>query len=431
MANDSFALGFSPPHPAERLILPSLAFVGLLLLVFVGLDAFSPPLLVSQFGGVMETSRGDTLRQVFYLSVFGLTVLGAAQRRGFRALGAVPPLMGLLLLWCVMSALWAGEPGVALRRAGLEVILVLSLLLSVDTIGADRAFKLLRIVLAGVLLVNWVSIPLVATAKHLPGEVDPALVGNWRGLYGHKNIAGAVCAVTAILFLFSQNGKRNWIGILVALAAIGFLVMTHSKTSMGILPLALAAGWTYRMTWRDSLSRAIVTIAALLLLLGLALIVALDANAIIHTLEDPAEFTGRSAIWAAELHYIRDHPLLGAGFGTFADTGGQSPLHDYIGGSWVEAVSHGHNGYLQLLVTTGGIGFALAMAALLLPPLRSFWELNWDGGTFRPMLFALFVFLVLHNVMESDFLEGDGVLWAAFLLMLAALRESDRRQQGY
>ena len=65
-------------------------------------------------------------------------------------------------------------------------------------------------------------------------------------------------------------------------------------------------------------------------------------------LEDPREFTGRSAIWSAELRYIADHPFLGAGFGTFTDTSSQSPLHNYVSGSWVDAVSHGHNGYLQV-----------------------------------------------------------------------------------
>ena len=387
---------------------------------------------VSKFGGVSETSRGDALRQVFYLSVFGLVVLGAARRRGLGALDApFPSFMGLLLIWCLASGLWAAEPAVALRRAGLEVVLVLSVLLSVETIGAERAFLLWRIVLAVILAVNWISIPLVAVARHLPGEIDPALVGNWRGLYGHKNIAGAVCAITAMLFLFTQNGKRNWIGIAVALAAIAFLVMTRSKTSLGILPIALAAGAIYRLSWRDSLSRAILTATAVLLLAVLAILALLDATAIAHMLEDPAEFTGRAAIWAAEIHYIRDHPLLGAGFGTFADTGGQSPLHDYIAGSWVEAVSHGHNGYLQLLVTIGGIGFALAMAALIVLPMMSFWELNWGGDAFKPLLFALFTFLVLHNVMESDFLEGDGVTWVAFLLMLAALREGARHPERY
>ena len=34
-------------------------------------------------------------------------------------------------------------------------------------------------------------------------------------------------------------------------------------------------------------------------------------------------------------------------------------------------------------------------------------------SAFKPMLFALFVFMVLHNIMECDFLEGDGVLGRA------------------
>jgi len=37
------------------------------------------------------------------------------------------------------------------------------------------------------------------------------------------------------------------------------------------------------------------------------------------------------------------------------------------------------------------------------------------------MPFAIFVFIVLHNLLESDFLEGDGPAWVAFLLALATL----------
>jgi exopolysaccharide production protein ExoQ len=431
MANDAFAINFVPPQAVERTFLASSAFIALLLLVFVGMNPFSPPIAVSQFGGVQGATSGDTLRQILYLAVFSLIVLCAVQRRGFSAVAAIPFSMILLLGWCLLSSLWAAEPGIALRRAGLEVVVVISALLSVDTIGADRAFRLWRILLAIILVVNWISIPLIATARHLPGEIDPALVGNWRGLYGHKNIAGAVCVMTALLFLFTRNGWRNWIGILVAIAATAFLVMTRSKTSLGFLPLAILAGVIYRIGWRDSLSRAILTAAAILLLVGLAALAILDADAIAHALEDPAEFTGRAAIWSAELAYIRDHLLLGAGFGTFADTGGQSPLHNYISGSWVEAVSHGHNGYLQLLVTIGGVGFLLALLALFVEPIRWLWGLDWSGDGFKPLLFALFLFLVLHNVMESDFLEGDGVNWVAFLLMLGALRQIDSRHSTY
>jgi len=233
--------------------------------------------------------------------------------------------------------------------------------------------------------------------------------------------------MTAILFLFSKNGWRNWIGIAIALAACIFLAMTHSKSSAGFLGIALVAGLLYRIGWRDSLSRAILLALAALFVVALASFALLDADRIAHMLEDPTEFTGRAAIWMAELRYIADHPLLGAGFGTFTDTSSQSPLHNYGSGAWVDAVAHGHNGYLQVFVTIGGIGFLLALLALLVAPARRFWALDLKEDGFRPMLFALFVFAILHNFMESDFLEGDGAVWVSLLLVIAALNAAARR----
>src|SRR6202012_2960676 len=183
---------------------------------------------------------------------------------------AMPFLLALLEIWCVVSALWAMQHGISMRRAMLQAMLTVAVLLSADTIGPERAFRYLRILLAVILVVNWVSIPLIATARHLPGEVDPGLVGDWRGLYGQKNSAGAVCALTAILFLFSRNGKYNWIGWLVSLFAVAFLVMTRSKTSLALLPVALMAGAAYRIAWRDGLSRAIFAVCAAVLLFGAA-----------------------------------------------------------------------------------------------------------------------------------------------------------------
>jgi O-antigen ligase len=45
---------------------------------------------------------------------------------------------------------------------------------------------------------------------------------------------------------------------------------------------------------------------------------------------------------------------------------------------------------------------------------------------FRALLFSLFVFFVLHNFMESDFLESDSGVWFSMLLVIAALRNPDR-----
>jgi exopolysaccharide production protein ExoQ len=324
--------------------------------------------------------------------------------------------------------LWSPEPAVTVRRAGLATVLVVSAMLSVESVGTEKALAMWRWVLLLVLVVNFASIKFIATAVHLPGEADPGLIGDWRGLYAHKNIAGSVGAITALVFLFSPSPKfwRKLLDIAVAAAAIGFTVMTRSKSSLGILIVAIVVAGAYRLSWKREVDRTIAIVAgALLVTAGAAFLIA-DQNAVARLFGDPQQFTGRTEIWRAEVVFIHDHLALGAGFGTFSNTGGVSPLRNYVG-NWVAEASHGHNGYLQLLVTIGGIGFVLAVAALIVSPLTAFWR---RGDTaMKAMLFSLFVFLVLHNLMETDFLEGDGAAWVAFLLMLAMLYRIERVQR--
>jgi hypothetical protein len=45
-----------------------------------------------------------------------------------------------------------------------------------------------------------------------------------------------------------------------------------------------------------------------------------------------------------------------------------------------------------------------------------------DRLAVKSLLFAIFVFVVFHNVLESDWLEGDGAAWVSFLLAMAMLK---------
>ena len=92
MASD-YALNTYPAYAAPRDVWAPLAFIFVLLLAFVGLDAFSPPALVSQFGGVAVATKGDALRQVAYVSAGALIGVVALQRMGSAALRAVPASM--------------------------------------------------------------------------------------------------------------------------------------------------------------------------------------------------------------------------------------------------------------------------------------------------------------------------------------------------
>lgn len=403
--------------------LADVSYLAFLLLIFVSLSPFAPRDPVALASGESGfAGSGDVIRQIVFLGVFASIVVSSWRMHGRSPISGISPTLLILLAWCLLSASWAAESDVSFRRAVLAGFIVLSAMISVSAVGAERSLSLLRCVLAAVLIVNWVSIPFVPQAVHLPGEVDPALVGDWRGLYFHKNIAGSVTAISALLFFFSMLRSRRLVDFALFLAAVCFLIMTRSKSSITLLPVAAVLGLVYRFAWRRGVDRFIVgVVVALTAVIGIVA-VAMDWAMILHVLENPNEFTGRAAIWQGEIAFIADHPLLGSGFGTFAVTGALSPLHSYVTDAWIQNVSHGHNAYLQLFVTTGGIGFVLSILVLIIVPLGMFLGEGGPQLDFKALLFAIFVFMVLHNVLESDFLEGESPAWVAFVLMLAMLR---------
>ena len=405
-------------------------FVLLLLLIFVGLSPFDTRNAAAVGARAASSATGDSLRQISYLGVFAIIVIAAWRRHGLAAARAVPLLLTLLMGWCLLSATWADEPDIAARRAVLAITLVLSMLLSVDTLGTERAVVLWRNVMIFVILADWISVALVHQAVHLPDDVEPDLVGSWRGVHSHKNTAGFVAATASAMFFYFSVTTRRWTDIVMLFVSLGFLVMTRSKSSMGLLPIALIAGGLYRIAWRNQFDRTIAAVTAALFILVFAAVVSVQWEFLARILEDPQRFTGRSAIWQAELAYIRDHPLFGAGFGTFTNVGVRSPIYPYVGGGWVANIGEGHSGYLEILVTIGGIGFALAMAALVVQPFISFWRPERSEGSFNALLFTIFFFAILHNFMESDFLEGTAVQWGQYLLVLGLLRVSLRERQG-
>jgi exopolysaccharide production protein ExoQ len=398
-------------------------FVLFMLLVFVGIAPFNTrdyaTLAIGESGFAGE---GDSIRQILYLASLAMISLAAFDKRGVRAFFGVPLPLAMLLIWCCLSALWAAAPGVTFRRAGLEIVVVASAILSVDTLGFERSLKLLRNVLGLVLIANWISIPIIPQAVHQAGEMDPSLVGNWRGMFFHKNIAGSTTALSAIIFLYYAVEKKSWRDIALFFLACGFLVMTHSKSSIGLLPVAILLGSVYRLAWRRSLDRAVVSVAAITLLVAGISVAMINSDLIMRALENPDEFTGRAQIWQAEIGFIHDHLLLGSGYGTFADTGAASPLRNYVAAIWVQQISHGHNAYLQLFVTVGGVGLLLAMIAFVIQPFVKFVTMKPAALELATPLFAIFCFMILHNFLESDFLEGDGPAWVIFLISLALLR---------
>jgi O-antigen ligase len=399
-------------------------YVAFLLLIFVGISPFVIPDAPTGADASAASGAGDILRQISYLAVFGVIAGMAIMRRGWLSFAAIPLSFALLLGFCLLTTLWSLEPAVTFRRAVLVSVIAASAMLSVDTIGAKRSLGLLRYVLAGVVIVCWISLPLLPQARHYANDIEQGVAGDWRGLYVHKNIAGAVCAQAAMIFLYYGVKFRRPVDIVLFLAALGFLVGTNSKSSLGLLPLALMAGVAYGFATHSRFDRQIVGVAVACMVSIAAAALWIWWIPIVQLLQDPTLFTGRTAIWQAEIAFVHDHPLLGSGFGTFAYTGEHSPIYDYIDAAWVGTVANGHHGYLELLVTIGIPGTVLAMFALFFEPAVWFASPSRLDLDTRKLLFALFAFFLMRNFMETNFLRTDGAEWVTFLLVVAMVKTS-------
>lgn len=421
------SLAIMPSAGFERALPGSAKGATLILVVLLALAVPAPFFLGG--GGDSLSGQGNAFRQVAYLMVFMGALLAAGVLRSPRRVFAIPPEVVLVLLWCALSLSWAIQPGIAMRRLALTVMVVWSVFLLVRQAGYQRTILAFRLVLPVILVINFAAIFLMPTIGiHQTGEaLDPGLIGAWRGILGQKNYAGPVCALTILFFLFDGRSLHLSVRVALIAAASVFLVGTESKTSMGVLAASIAAGAGFRV-YRPRY-RLLALHLATLALLTILVLAWTWRDTLLAPFSREDALTGRVQIWPVLLAYARDNGWRGAGYGSFWNIGEASPVYHYTLG-WVSSLASGHNGYLDLLVQIGVPGLALVVLAVVVMPA---WRFITERGLDRArgaLLFSLFAFIVLHNGTESTLLDRDAALSLTLMAVIALLRVERRATPG-
>jgi exopolysaccharide production protein ExoQ len=396
-------------------------FFVFLILIFVGQYPFSPR---TQEQLVELASRNDgsniTKQLFFTLSAIllgGLMIFKADKRS--IPLVVVP--IAVMLLWFFVTCFWSVDPFVSLKRVLQQVIALFIMFAAATIIGYDGIYKSLRLALIVSLLVCFVSLGLTPNAFHPPTESDPALIGAWRGFFFHKNIAGAVFAMGFVLFALEYLEKRRWYDLVLTIMAAVFVFGSKSKTSLALAFFILATSIGYHFMTKSVRSRTV-----LLILLGASAIGGLWAyilfeEPINRIFADPGSFTGRVSIWELVIRYCSTHILTGAGFGGFWQVGAKSPALTYATEPFHALIAHSHNGYLEMLVTTGLPGFVLLLISFVVMPAK---RILFDDRVDRWAIskaFALWQFVCFHNLMETSFFDKDRQIWVMFLCSITII----------
>lgn len=385
---------------ARRRLLSFGAFI-LLMMTAVGTSLF----FATSASG--DSAGGDAFRQLGMLGACALLLIAQIDFEGTRPPMAMPLTLWLLLGYCLLSISWSLVPLISLRRLisfGLTTWVVVRV---VGDLGAVRTLSMLRWVLVGLVLASFVAVYFSPLAVHTAvlGDTDTT-AGDWRGVFSHKNAAGPVMAMTILLFLFDRRRLPWLICIPVILLSGFFLYKTNSKTSMLVLPPAILVG--YLMLYYNPRQRFVVWAGALTALcVGIGFLV--SSPSVARMLDDPRAFTGRGRIWHILFEYARENPWFGTGYAAFWQIGPASPVYKLDSGWVAKFVGHGHNGYLDMLVTIGLPGMVLAIFAMLVWPvfkLLSAWQISRSR---RAILAAIIFYCAMHNLSESSLLGSTPV----------------------
>jgi O-antigen ligase len=397
-------------------------FVGTLLLAWITLHPFAD---LGQLE-VGDTSTGNEAST--YLIFAGLAVLmfTLVLRDNLRGLATLwTPAFVLFGAWVLITVVLSLDPGTSIRRLALTVCVIAVaatlMLLPKTQNELMRWFSIAALLLLAVCYLGLLFAPNLS--MHLASDAqEQALAGNWRGAFGHKNVAAAVMAMLLFIGIYVLRSGAWFSGAAIVCLASLFLYYSAGKSSLTLCFVVLALTSLTTMV-RSFWARAVMLLVPLVVLnmLSVGTVISDSLAEIAKMLPLDSSFTGRTDIWTFAVQSLQARLPTGYGFSAF--WGGSSIQNLPEGKEWAAYASHSHNGYLDTALAMGLPGLALLILVLVIEPLRNFQkaELGGNNGPLAMMLLRIWLFGVYLSSMESFFLDRADPSWVTFLLAVFGL----------
>jgi len=397
-------------------------FIGTLLLVWISLRPFED-LATLQVGDVTTGNEFPTYAAFGGLAVLTLMLAMRENTQGLATL--LSPALVLFAGWLCFTVLLSFDPSTSIRRFALTAFVV-AVAASLPLLAKSQqelmrwfgiaALVLLAVCYLGILLAPKLSIHLATDLQ------EPGLAGNWRGSFGHKNVASGIMAMLLFVGIYVIRAG----GVLSGLAIVGlvslFMQYSAGKSSLTLcISVLLLTSLTsvVRSFWGRAVM--LLTPLALLNMFSVGAVMSESLAEIAKLLPLDSSFTGRSDIWGFALQSLQGRLATGYGFASFWGSSAMQNLPE--GKEWAAFAAHSHNGYLDTTLGMGLPGLVLLIVAGVVKPLRDFQAADEGGnnGPLAMMFLRIWLFGLYLSSMESFFLDRADPLWFTFLLAVFGL----------
>jgi exopolysaccharide production protein ExoQ len=129
--------------------------------------------------------------------------------------------------------------------------------------------------------------------------------------------------------------------------------------------------------------------------------------------------TGRIPLWFAVAKSISHHPWLGYGFASFFNNFNPESRVVALRAKWV--AEHAHNGYLDILLDVGLLGFALFGIGFLVTLWRAGKSFRFSENFSQRWPLVFLFFIALYNFAESDLMRITAFFWIPYVSTFISL----------
>jgi exopolysaccharide production protein ExoQ len=331
--------------------------------------------------------------------------------------------LAVFVLLCAVSAIWSIAPVVTLFRASE----LLCATLSASYVGTRyrRPDQLLTILFwfgAALLVVSLVIVfGLPDVGQRLAGRT----YRSWRGFYWHKNHLGSIVALVNIVFLcraiIAFQRLRRVSRSDAALYGLSLVVLYFAYSVTGyflslVMHGAVVGVWLW-IKVGHRLGRRYYYAALGAALAGLAVILS-HLGAILGVFDRSPTLSGRVDLWSYLWHDVMPESLWwGRGFGaTWTVESFRVTAQRHV--RWASQVIIADNGFLDILLHVGLVGFVVFATVLTIAMVRSC-RYALAGKTLAdafPLLIVLYA--CIGNIAFSLFAETELFVWWVVVVVL-------------
>lgn len=353
-------------------------------------------------------------------------ILTTNRRAAFQPYLAGPAaLLGLLLVWGVLSAFWSIEPPRALDQAArLGGIFAAGLALAVASGLVSRPRRLGAFQLAGfVVAIAMAAIDLATQGWLSKPFSDRFYQPAWLN---QSSVAFAILLLPTSAVLIGRG--RRIPGMLLAAAGaatIAALAGTAAKVSLVAgVPIAVLCYWS-----RVRVCGAAAVLSVLAIITAPLTFARLDRVSDLVETADTVKFSAahRLLIWSFVGDRIAEHPLAGWGLDSSRSIpGGNDPIE--AGATWLPL--HPHNAPLQLwleLGVPGAVLFALLIGLVWLALGGAEWPRLFGAAAGGSLATAFVASFATYGIWQEWW---QGTLWFSLFLVLVMARVASAAESG-